>query len=80
MTLEMEDLRSRPRYTLSSLPLLPPLQVMTLNSLQLYKEAAHILESLQQMTEAAEMYERAGQFERAASIYIQVLMNPVMDI
>jgi len=46
-------------------------QVININSPQLYKEAAQILESLQQLTEAAEMYERAGQYERAASIYIQ---------
>lgn len=45
--------------------------VIQINSPQLYKEAAHILEALQQLTEAAEMYERAGQYERAASIYIQ---------
>lgn len=45
--------------------------VIALNSQQLFKEAAQILEGLQQLTEAAEMYERAGQYERAASIYIQ---------
>ncbi|KAG1674427.1 hypothetical protein FOA52_012954 [Chlamydomonas sp. UWO 241] len=36
-------------------------QVISINSTQLYKEAAHILEQLQQLTESAEMYERAGQ-------------------
>ncbi|GAX77949.1 hypothetical protein CEUSTIGMA_g5391.t1 [Chlamydomonas eustigma] len=45
--------------------------VMQINSQQLYKECAQILETMQQLTESAEMYERAGQYERAASIYIQ---------